>query len=122
MMTGAAALSSVMFLVRYAHAHAVDLHTIVGGNKQISAPADHAGFNEIAVLRRDGDLEFIFSNHPEKEKRFFLEIGITRHLPVSAHFRHKLVLFGLLLFYTGKVIGFLTPPERSDLFRTQKRR
>ena len=45
-----------MFLVRDVHAHAVDLHTIVGGNEQIPAPADHAGLDEIAVLRRDGDL------------------------------------------------------------------
>ena len=45
-----------MFLVRDAHAHAVDLHTIVGGNEQIPAPADHAGLDEVAVLRRDGDL------------------------------------------------------------------
>ena len=111
-----------MFLIRDVHAHTVDLHTVVGGNEQVPAPADHAGLDEVAVLRRDGDLEFIFSNHPEKEKRFFLEIGITRHLPVSAHSRHKLVLFGLLLFCAGKVTGFLTPPERSDLFRTQKRR
>ena len=45
-----------LFLVRYVHAHAVDLHTVVGGNEKIPAPADHAGFDEIAVLRRDGDL------------------------------------------------------------------
>ena len=45
-----------MFLVRYAHAHAVDLHAVVGGNEQIPAPADHAGLDEIAVLRCDGDL------------------------------------------------------------------
>ena len=45
-----------MLFVWYAHAHAVDLHTIVGGNEQIPAPADHAGLDEIAVFRRDGDL------------------------------------------------------------------
>ena len=45
-----------MLLVRNAHAHAVDLHAVVGGNEQVPAPADHAGLDEIAVLRRDGDL------------------------------------------------------------------
>ena len=111
-----------MLLVRDAHAHAVDLHTIVGGNEQISAPADHAGLDEVAVLRCNGDLEFMFSNHPEKGEHFFLKNGITRHSPVSAHSRHRLVLLGSLLFYTGKVTGFLAPPERPDLFHMQKHR
>ena len=62
-----------MLLVRNVHAHAVDLHTVVGGNEQISVPANHAGLDEVAVLRCDGDLEFLFSNHPEKGNRFFEE-------------------------------------------------